>query len=447
MSGRLDLLKLTTIKLGLLSCAALLLLSGCGTGRYFDFWKQKQDLEQAFTREQSARLLLELAPENGYLLLGRLNMSRDPGGPLLIVAVTDKFKKQEIAVAAIMQTPLDYYQVYVPEGTYEIYFFADLDRNGYFEANEMVGRSPQPVSVRKENVRDGLSIWGQTYTLDFDNPQRASLAISIKTRQNSYVYESLDDEFFDPKYGEIGLYDPKVFMAHTQQYIFSFETVNERKTHVIFVHGSGGTPRDFKFLVEGLNRERYQPWFYFYPSGMPLKKLGANLANIIRYSSARELKKPLSIIIVAHSMGGLVGLSTLNQLSGEDAAKFIKGYISFNSPYGGIEEATAGVKHAPAVVPAWRDVAAGSEFLNEMYRGGAIRMFPSYLFFGYKTGASGDGTITLQSQLEGNVHLRAFKSYGFNATHDGILRDEQVRQVFLQALADIEGRPQGNRQQ
>ena len=77
-------------------------------------------------------------------------------------------------------------------------------------------------------------------------------------------------------------------MAHTQQYIFSFETVNERKTHVIFVHGSsGGTPRDFKFLVEGLDRERYQPWFYFYPSGMPLKKLGANLANIIRYSSAR----------------------------------------------------------------------------------------------------------------------------------------------------------------
>jgi len=222
--------------------------------------------------------------------------------------------------------------------------------------------------------------------------------------------------------------------------------VNERKTHVIFVHGSGGTPRDFKFLVEGLNRERHQPWFYFYPSGMPLKKLGANLANIIRYSSARELKKPLRVIIVAHSMGGLVGLSTLNQLSGEDAAKLIKGYISFNSPYGGIEEAAAGVRHAPAVVPAWRDVAAGSEFLNEMYRGDAIRMFPSYLFFGYKTGASSDGTINLQSQLEGNVHLRAFKSYGFNATHDGILRDEQVRKVFLQALADIEGRPQGNRQ-
>lgn len=165
-------LKLSMIKLVLLSCAVLLLLSGCGTGRYFDFWQQKQELEQAFTREQSARLLLELAPEKGYLLLGRLNMSREPGGPLLVVAVTDKFKKREIAVAAIMQTPLNYYQVYVPEGTYEIYFFADLDKNGYFEAKEMVGRSPQPVSVRKENVRDGLSIWGQTYTLDFDNPQR-----------------------------------------------------------------------------------------------------------------------------------------------------------------------------------------------------------------------------------------------------------------------------------
>lgn len=440
-------LKLTTIRFGLLSCAALLLLSGCGTGSYLDFWKQKQELEQAFTREQSARLLLELAPEHAYLLLGRLNMNRDPGGPLLVVAVTDKFKKQEIAVAAIMQTPLDYYQVYVPEGTYEIYFFADVDRNGYFEGNEMVGRSPQPVSIRKENVRDGLSIWGQTYALDLDNPQMTSIAIKIKTRQHSYVYESLDDEFFDPKYGQIGLYDPKVFMAHTQQYIFSFETVNERKTHVIFVHGSGGTPRDFKFLLEGLDRERYQPWFYFYPSGMPLKKLGANLANIIRYSSARERGKPLRIIVVAHSMGGLVALATLNQLSGEDTARLVKGYISFNSPYGGVEEAAAGVKHAPAVVPAWRDVAAGSEFLTEMYRGSAIRMFPSYLFFGYKTGTSSDGTISLQSQLEGNVHLRAFKSYGFNATHDGILRDEQVRKVFIQALADIEVRARDDRRQ
>lgn len=426
--------------LGLWSCFILLLAVGCSPGGYLDYWKHKRELEQEFTRKQSAQLLLELAPENAYLLLGKLEMNREPGGPLLIVAVTDKFKKQEIAAAAIMQTPLDYYQVHLPEGTYDIYFFCDLDRDGYFEADEMVGRSQQPVSVLKENVRDGLSIWGQAYTLDLDNPQKTSLAIKIKTRQHSYVYDSLDDEFFDPRYGEIGLYDAKAFMAHTQQYIFSFETINKRKTHVIFVHGSGGTPRDFKFLVEGLDRERYQPWFYFYPSGMPLKKLGSNLANIIRYSSANNRDKPLRIIIVAHSMGGLVGLSTLNQLCNEDSAKSIRGYISFNSPYGGVESAATGVKHAPAVIPAWRDVAAGSAFLDEMHRGEGIKRFPSYLFFGYKTGTSSDGTITLQSQLEGNVHLRAFKSLGFNATHDGILHDGQVRKVFIQALAEIDGR-------
>ncbi|HOG11793.1 MAG: hypothetical protein PHW80_03630 [Smithellaceae bacterium] len=424
---------------GCLLCLAVLLFAGCtAVNHYLGFWQAKQEAREAFSREQSAELLMQLAPEDAYLLLGKLAFDREPAGPILLLALTDKFKKREIAARSPMQTPLDYYQIHLPEGVYEIYFFADLDENGYFEAHECVGRLPRPVTIAKQKVKDGLSVIGPDLKLNLAAPSKTDLVFEEKVRRHSYVYESLEDEFFDPRYGEIGLYDFKVFMAHTQQYIFSFETMNPRKTQVLFVHGVAGTPRDFQYMVRGIDRKRYQPWFYFYPSGLPLKKLGANLANIIKYAEANNPGRLRRLIIVAHSMGGLVALSTIQHLSADGVPPYLKGCISFNSPYGGVEAAASGIKYAPAVVPSWHDVAAGSPFLNELYTEGKHKAIPFYLFFGYKTGDSSDGTITLQSQLNRNIHLSAHKSYGFNASHVGILRDEQARQVFYRTLSDLD---------
>jgi len=417
----------------------VLFFVGCGSvNNYLGFWQKKQEAREAFSREQGAELLMQLAPEDAYLLLGKLTLNRDPAGPILLLAVTDRFKKREIAVRSPMQTPLDYYQIHLPEGVYELYFFADLDKNGYFEAHECVGSMREPITIAKHKVKDGLSIIGPDLKLDLASPTKTDLVFKEKVRRNSYVFESLEDEFFDPRYGEIGLYDFKTFMAHTQQYIFSFETMNHQKTQVLFVHGVAGTPRDFKYLADRLDRRRYQPWFYFYPSGLPLKKLGANLANIIKYAETNNPGRLRRLIIVAHSMGGLVALSTIHHLSVDGVPSYLKGYISFNSPYGGVKAAVSGIKYAPAVVPSWHDVATGNHFLKELYKGRAHKTIPFYLFFGYKTGESGDGTITLQSQLEENIHLSAYKSYGFNASHVGILHDDRVRQVFYQTLSDLD---------
>ena len=90
-------------------------------------------------------------------------------------------------------------------------------------------------------------------------------------------------------------------------------------------------------------------------------------------------------------------------------------------------------------MPSWRDVATGSPFFEQLYQGPAKNALPFYLFFGYKTVYSSDGTITLQSQLEPKVHLSAFKSYGFNTTHEGILNDESARQQFYKVLAVLDG--------
>ena len=87
----------------------------------------------------------------------------------------------------------------------------------------------------------------------------------IKVAVNGQVVASLDDDFFDPGYGVMGLYNPSKFLEHTQGYFFGLEPLDEEKTQLLFVHGVTGTPRDWKFLVDGIDRSRFQPWFFYYP--------------------------------------------------------------------------------------------------------------------------------------------------------------------------------------
>jgi pimeloyl-ACP methyl ester carboxylesterase len=232
----------------------------------------------------------------------------------------------------------------------------------------------------------------------------------------------------------MGMYDTKKFFAHTQRFIFSLEKFDPDKTTIIFVHGVSGTPRDFKYLVDGLDKTRYQPVFYFYPSGMPLQKLGSFLSDIMTVLEKDKYFHVKKAIVVAHSMGGLVSFSALNELFRNGVPAYLKGYISFNSPYGGVESAKKALEKAPAVLDSWRDVAPGSPFLENLYQGSAAEKIPFYLFFGYETGDSSDGTITLQSQLEHRIQFAAKKTYGFNASHVGILNDDQARQTFYRVL-------------
>ncbi|NTW77737.1 MAG: alpha/beta hydrolase, partial [Syntrophaceae bacterium] len=359
-------------KIMLLTLCALV-LGGCShAGNYFEFWKIERTKKKEFSIEPTAKLLRELQPGDSFLLAGPVNQKTNYRGPVLLVAVTDMFKKREIVAERILQTPVLYYQAYLPEGNYDLYFFADLNGNGYFDANEMIGQtSGAPIHVRKKEVQDGMTFKGPVLTLDVNSPATTSLPIKVRVRDQEYVFRSLDDQFFDPQYGEIGMYDPKKLFTHTQRFVFALEKINSNKTMVIFVHGVAGTPRDFKYLVDGLDRTRYQPLFYFYPSGMPLQKLGSLLSDIMIVLTQDKQFHIKRVIVVAHSMGGLVGLCALNELCLNGAPAYLKGYISFNTPYGGVESAKKAVESAPAVLAAWRDVAPGSSFLERLYQGSA----------------------------------------------------------------------------
>ena len=428
---------LVALLVSFLACPGCEHISG-----YLGFLQRHRSLENAFQNQPRMELLREISPEGCFRLQGPLVLSRQQDTPLLAAFVSRRFGQEEVVVARELVVGIPFYEAFIPEGEYTLFFFADLDRNGFFDSHELVGQTPpeDPVRVAADRTEDGLTVEGPKVGIHFDRPAVSGFPLQIKVNSRTFMFDSLENDFFDPRYGQIGLYRPTELITHTQGFFFGLDEYDVRKTQVLFIHGIGGTPRDWKFIVEGMDRSRFQPWFFYYPSGLPLEKLGSLLARI-NIDLEDALKDPnRRLVIVAHSMGGLVGQAAVNRLCRDGTPPYLKMYISFSTPYGGVEGAKIGVDHAPLVVPSWRDVAAGSAFLDRLYRQEWNPEVPSYLFFGYrddslvKSSSAGDGVIPLKSQLDPRKQFTAHRVYGFDATHVGILNDEEARRVFYQVL-------------
>ncbi len=349
------------IAFSLLSASAL---PGCG---YVGYYTRQMHQHQNLRFFPSVSTLNEVAPQDSLFLTGAIIKLQKRQEPLLLIAVSNRYQQDEKVALVQLPASADAYTAFLPKGEYELYVFADLDRDGDFEGEELIGRAS--VLVNPEHSKNGAIVEGPTITVDFEHPAETAFHVHEKVRPISSVYASLDDEFFDPKYGPVGLYNPSELMAHTQGFIFGLEGYGEdNRTIVLFVHGISGTPRDWKFLTDGLDRRRFQPLFFYYPSGLRLDKLGTLLAQTISSIDRSSKRGRRNIVLVAHSMGGLVALSAINKLSEEGFPSSLKLYCSFSTPYGGDEAARKGIENAPVVVPVWHDIAAESPFLKDLAR-------------------------------------------------------------------------------
>ncbi len=418
---------------------------GCGhVSGYLGFLQRQKSLETDFRDQPRVASLRELFPERCFILRGTLAIPEEREDPLLVVVVSDRFREGEIVTTWMLRSPMSYYMLFLPEGEYHLQIFADVDRDGYFAAHELIGRTPpgKPVRVTRGQAVDEIFVDGPGIALDFNHPRHSGLRLRTEVARRGFKVESLRDEFFAARHGAMGLYRPMALLAHTQGFLFGLEDLNENKTMVLFVHGLGGTPQDWKYMVEGLDRSRFQPVFFFYPSGLPLEKLGGLLAEQIRSMEKAPGYRLNRLVIVAHSMGGLVARAAINNLCRQGLPPYLKMYISFSAPYGGVEQARIGAG-APAVVPSWRDVAPESAFLRQIYQRRLPREVPFYLFFGYedpsffRSKEGGDGEIALSSQLDPRMNLEAFRTHGFKSTHTGILNTERPRQEFNRSLAGV----------
>ena len=254
----------------------------------------------------------------------------------------------------------------------------------------------------------------------------------------------IDDPRFDPENGKMGFWRPYDFIFEAGAGVYFLEPYAPERTPVLFVHGALGTPRDFAYLIERLDRERFQPWVYYYPSGAKLTRVDEHLSQaLVQLEQQYGLRR---MLVVAHSMGGLVARGFLLHHVEDVGSGVPRLLVTLATPWGGFESARLGVERSPAVVYSWRDVAPGGAYLHELFHRepyGARRHLPPtvphHMLFAHRRdetsfGWSSDGVVDVASQLRPEAQDEAASIYGYDETHVGILRDAGVAERLNQLL-------------
>jgi uncharacterized alpha/beta hydrolase family protein len=401
--------------------SAILLLTGCG---YVKMSFKKAHAE----RWQSLRARKAAYPERNFIVAGQLRIEQDRPAPLAVVAVSDDLRENEIVDMFMVNAPSQY-SLYLPPGNYELMVFADINGNRRFESGEVAGRFGNNGSLLLAGDKGGV-LTGIDIDLDLKNPSHSDFRFHKRVRRGltnlnlKEVTKELEDPIFSQKVGTLGLYDPANFMRKVPSMLYTVKG-DTSKLPVVFVHGIEGTPSNWEYLSKRLDREKFHPWFFYYPSGESLEKSAEVLYRLLEETFPFE-----PVVLVAHSMGGLVARAALEMYGAERRSDYISMFISLNTPYGGVQSARAAVNN-PVSAPSWLDIAPSSDFILQYVHNGNIPKHISfYLIFAYGnegiTRECSDGSISLQSQLEPHVQSQARSVFGFEETHGGVLRNRDV---------------------
>jgi len=370
--------------------------------------------------------------ENTGTIRGIVQRASSQKGPIIVLRYRDNNGVLTLKDRVTAAGNGNYFFTVIP-GDYYIAAFIDSNRDGIYQPGEhgTYHGSPSKITVAPK----------QTVTVEtmiIAGPPPAPPAdIKTATRLRSSTENigrvvPLDDPLFARDKYSLGMWKPLDFMKNIGGGLYFLQEYQPGRVPVLFVHGINGGPDDWRIIIEHLDRERFQPWVMYYPSGLRLDmvsdymvKAMADLQNMYRFKQ---------VDIIAHSMGGLVTRSFIKKYCEHfpNRAKKIGLIVTINSPMGGMPSAALGME-APFAVPSWSDVAPGSDFLKDLHTWSWPDYIPYYLVFSYKEGESGDGTVSLQSQLPYDIQSEAVRMYGFNNTHSGTLRDK----AFLSVLNEL----------
>ena len=378
--------------------------------------------------------------ESSGVIKGRILLDTSKSGP---VSVHRYYLKNNTYVTdSFIHTNSDgEYQFYTLPGTYYIAAFVDSNEDGEYQDNEdadfysVENGKPTPVVVKpKETVTVAtITISGTPPELSKRYTSEDALEKSV---QNIGKLTSLNDPMFTQSNNSMGMWKPLQFLEQVGGGLFLLQKYQHNKIPVLFVHGMNGGPLDWKEAISGLDREYFQPWIIYYPSGLRVDMISDYMVQAISYLQRKhEFKR---IFIVAHSLGGLVAGSSIKLYRQRypDLADSIDLLVTVNTPLGGMESAAMGVKNSPIVLPVWRDLDPDSKFLHDLSAWFFPEDIPYYLFFSYMSGSGDDGIVPLQSQIPYKIQQNAAKIYGFNNTHLGTLKDGIFLNLFNAILAE-----------
>lgn len=387
---------------------------------------------------------LKKGEENIGLIRGAVDYADEAAGPAIVLLFDADTPALEVVDYAIINHP-SLYAFTVPAGRYMVAAFQDRNRNMRPDPGEPKGRygKPDVIEVIQPGPVKGIDVRlddrVQNDIEDFWQGRRLEDVTGRVYTSGVGILADLDNPKLSPEYAAKGLWEPNAFMKEVGYGLLFLEPYDPELIPVLFVYGASGHAQNWRPLFDGLDRSRFQPWFFNYPTGLDLAFSGGVLNECIKWLNDRYGFD--NLFIVAHSMGGLVARHAIIQNVYGDQHDYIRLFVTISTPWGGHKAAAMGVQHAPAVVPSWRNMVPESAFIASIYERKLPEQIPHHLIFSY-SGRSGmmdennDGAVTIESQLDYRAQAYATKLYGLREDHVGILFSEDVVRTLNQVLTD-----------
>ncbi len=375
-------------------------------------------------------------------MLGKVVSTTGASSPIVVSAWRLDPSGLQLAEYVILDASGSY-EMALPEGRYRITAFADANRNLRFDEGEINGAFPEGIEVVRGSSKLAVDIflgeqWSQT-TLPLGNQFVSKGAVGARGT-NAGALADIDDPIFSSAYGEDeGYWEPLKFFQETGANIFALEPYDPRRIPVLFVHGVRGSPQDWKFAFQHLDRKRYQAWFYYYPTSVSLNAAGFLLAKKI--TDMHERYHFPRMHLVAHSAGGLVAREFLVHYG--KTRPEIETFISISTPWKGEALAEFGVQHSPVVLPSWIDMRPGSDFMKRLFDRRMPEWINHHLFFGYRGGINllrpnNDGALLLSSLLDPRAQQETRTLAGFDEDHLSILVSPDVFNKISEILREAD---------
>jgi pimeloyl-ACP methyl ester carboxylesterase len=399
-------------------------------------------------REQQRR-----ADQNA-VISGTVTTDHEPRGPLIVGLLSQDKSGPFLLDHFVTEKPGPWIFAVAP-GTYWLGAFEDIDGDGRYDEEPALRPDPkQPIALasgqKLEGVELRIPLQGRftrdKFTLS-DLQARDSADqhhVSVFALSVAGQVTTLADPRFSREVATKGMWQFYDFLLDTRPGIYFLQAYDPTKIPVLFVHGIAGTPLDFAPLIDRLDRTRFQPWVFYYPSGARLENLAALLTQLfVRLRMQHGFDRAA---VVAHSMGGLVTRGFLLQDYETNAADVVRTYVTISSPLGGMASAGKGVEVSPIVVRSWYGLAPGSEYLDGLFyedpagktkRRRLPRTMSYHLLFGFRGAGPDDGIVALSSQLRHEAQEEAHTERGFDETHTSILQSAAVADYLNEVLATL----------
>ena len=382
-------------------------------------------------QKKNAKLDLKIDEKNSLTIEGKIlenkNSSKDFYILLFKETINNNTKVRRL-VHFSTHSKAEPFKINVNPGTYFLYACQNkeniTDKRVGYEFNS------KKIILNKDTIKKHIIVQMPNLPVLIDEKNiliSTTNDYSIFTKFNQTVTTNLNDPIFDRKNASTGLWNPLAFYAKIGGGLYFLEKFSKNKTAILFVHGMSGTPKDFSHIIENIDKNKYQIIMYYYASGANLYYSVDGLTNSIK--KIKEKFKIKKLVVIAHSMGGLVSRGFINNIN---STLRIEKYITLSTPWNGQKFAAYGGEFASRLVPSFGNMIPGSVFQTNILNKPFAKELKHYLFFGYKGRSSlvldnsNDGVISLSSQLYSKAQSQADFIFAYDATHSSILKSKEV---------------------